>query len=155
MNPETRLVHSAKDIPGLVAWIEVHLKDAPIEVRLSNPKQTRSMRQHRLYFLWVTEIANHLGLLKDDVHELCKRRYAVPIFTRDDPDYAEMVAAVKQIRKNGDDKTAEMLAKEISKLTSTTDFTVEQSSEYLKDIEHYAAEIGAPLTFPQDLYESR
>lgn len=96
-----------------------------------------------------------LGLFKDEVHEMLKRKFAVTIFTRDDPAYAEMVSAVKAVRKSGMVAYAEALAREISRLTSTADFNVDQMDEYLADVEHYAAEIGAELTFPEDIYSHK
>jgi hypothetical protein len=156
MKKETFIIRNADEIAPRLAWIkELLTLHGSLEVVVSTENRGRSARQHRLLWLWNTEIANHLGLLKDEVHELLKRKFAVPIFTRDDADYAEMVVAVKAVRKQGMEGYAEALAREISRLTSTTDFSVDQCQEYLNDIEHYAAEIGAELTFPEDLCASR
>ena len=156
MKKQVFKIRNVDDIPPFVACIKEHLTLAgPIEVTASTKTRSRSVLQNSLYWLWCTQIANHLGLIKDEVHELLKRRFAVPIFTRDDADYAEMVVAVKAIRKQGMEGYAEALAREISRLTSTTDFSVDQMQEYLTDMEHYAAEIGAELTFPEDLYDSK
>ena len=156
MQKETLIIREEADITPCLAWMKELLSlHGPLEVVVSTEGQGRSVRQHRLLWLWNTELGNHMGLRKDEVHELLKRRFAVPIFVRDKPDYAAMVLAVKEIRKQGMAGHAEVLAKEISRLTSTTDFKVDQMREYLTDIEHYAAEVGARLTFPEDLYESR
>lgn len=155
MKGETFIIREEADIDICSAWIREHLSQGTIEVIANTETRSRSVQQNRLLWLWNTEIAKHMGLFKDEVHEILKRKFAVPIFTRDSPDYAEMVSAVKAIRKQGMTDYAESLAREISRLTSTTDFTVDQMSEYLNDIEHYAAEIGAELTFPEDLYSSR
>ena len=156
MKKETFIIHHVEDVQPCLAWIkELSHLHGPLEVVVSTETRGRSVLQNRLYWLWVTQIGTHLGLLKDEIHEVFKRRFAVPIFTRDDADYAEMVMAVKAIRKQGMEDYAEPLAREISRLTSTTDFNVDQMREYLNDIEHYAAEIGAELTFPEDLYASR
>ncbi|MCK5602563.1 hypothetical protein KAR91_11855 [Candidatus Pacearchaeota archaeon] len=155
MQKETLIIRKEAEIQPCLAWIkELLALHGALEVTVSTEGQGRSIKQHRLYWLWNTEIGNHLGLLKDEVHEMLKRKFAVLIFTRDDSDYAEMIAAVKLCRKKGMGKVAESLAKKITTLTSTTDFKVDQMREYLTDIEHYAAEIGAELTFPEDLYGS-
>jgi hypothetical protein len=154
MQKESLTIRKEAEIQPCLAWIKELLNlHGALEVVVSTEGQGRSIKQHRLYWLWVTQIGNHLGLLKDEVHDMLKRRFAIPIFTRDDPDYAEMILAVKEIRKQGWEVQAESLAKKITKLTSTTDFKVDQMREYLKDIEHYAAEVGCALTFPEDLYE--
>lgn len=155
MKGETFIIRKEADIHACAAWLLAHLANGTLEVTAAAETRRRSINQNRLLWLWNTEIANHMGLYKDEVHEMLKRKFAVPIFTRDDPNYAEMVAAVKSIRKQGMGDYAESLAREISRLTSTTDFSVNQMSEYLGDIEHYAAEIGAELTFPEELYSSR
>lgn len=155
MKGETFIIRKGADIDICAAWLRERLPNGSMEVIATTETRSRSVQQNRLLWLWNTEISKHMGLFKDEVHEMLKRKFAVPIFTRDNPDYAEMVSAVKAIRKQGMTDYAEALAREISRLTSTTDFTVDQMSEYLLDIEHYAAEAGAELTFPEDLYASR
>lgn len=142
MDRETFILRKEEDITPCVAWIKDYLKIGPLEVVVSTETKNRSVQQNRLMWLWITEIGNHLGMLKDEVHIDLKRKYAVPIFTRDDPDYAG---------KEGMEDRAEAMARVIARLTSTTDFNVDQMSEYLNDIEHYAAGEGIGLTFPDDL----
>ena len=154
MQKESLIIRKEAEIQPCLAWMkELFTLHGSLEVSVSTEGQSRSVKQNRLLWMWNGELASHLGLFKDEVHEILKRRFAVPIFTRDDPDYAAMVSAVKAVRKQGMTKHAEALAKEISRLTSTVDFKMPQMSEYLHDIEHYAAEGGAALTFPEDLYE--
>lgn len=155
MKKETFIIREEDNLKPCLAWMkELLALHGSLEVVISTETRSRSARQHRLLWLWNTQIANHLGLTKDEVHELLKRKFAVPIFTRDNANYAEMVVAVKAIRKQGMEGYAEALAKEISRLTSTTDFSVDQCQEYLHDVEMYAAEIGAQITFPADLYDN-
>ena len=129
-------------------------EDGTHQVEISEYSENRSMKQHRLYWKWVTEVSNHLGYNKDIQHHRFKQSFAVPIYIRDDEGYAEMVQAVKAVRKKGMESEADNLRYKIVELTSTTDFTVKQMAEYLTSIEHYAAEIGASITFPEDLYQS-
>lgn len=82
-----------------------------------------------------------------------KEEFAVPIFIREDDGYAEMVQAVKQVRKQGMNKEADSMKKKIVSLTSTTDFSVKLMTEYLNEIEMFGTEMGAELTRPQDIYE--
>lgn len=150
MEKETFIIKNTQEIAPCVAWIKEHVVLGPIEVRVSTEKRSRSALQNSLYWKWCGELGAHQGLLKDEVHEYLKRRFAVPIFSRDDLGYMEAVLAVSKINKEGMTFEAMKLAKVISKLTSTTDFTVKQMTEYLYDIEMYAAEIGAHLTFPEE-----
>ena len=154
MQKETLTIRKEDEIQPCLAWIKELLNlHGPLEVTVSTEGQGRSIKQHRLLWLWNTELGNHMGLRKDEVHELLKRKFAIRIFTRDDQDYAEMNAAAQTVRKQSIENY-EALAKQITKLTSTTDFKMGQMSEYLSDIEHYAAEVGATLTFPEDLMDA-
>ena len=152
---ETFIIRNEKDAEQLQYYVHDCLQDhSPLEVVVHAGAQNRSARQNRLIWLWNTEIGNRIGLTKDEVHIMLKRRFAIPIFTRDDPDYAAMVLAIKNVRKEGHEDWAEAAAKEIARLTSTTAFTTEEMAEYMRDIERYAAEEGIQLTFPEDLYNS-
>ncbi len=155
MQKESLFIRKEAEIQPCLAWIkELLTLHGALEVTVSTEGQGRSVKQNRLLWMWNGELASHLGLFKDEVHDMLKRRFAVPIFTRDNESYAAMVLAVKEVRKQGMTGHAEALAKEISRLTSTTDFKVDQMREYLTDIEHYAAEVGARLTFPEDLMDA-
>jgi hypothetical protein len=126
--------------------------DGSHEVIIQEYSENRSMKQHRLYWKWVTEIANHMGIGKDEMHFAFKEKYAVPIYIRDDEGFATMVDAVKQVRRQGMNREADKIKHRIVELTSTTDFTVKQMMEMLNSIEQWAGEIGAEITFPEDLY---
>lgn len=145
---ETFIIRNEQDITPCVAWIKGNLDQAPLEVIVHTGACSRSVQQNRLMWLWNTEIGNAQGLTKDEVHTFLKRTFAVPIFTRDNMDYAQMVEAVKVVKKRGMLLEGEYLAKEIIRLTTTSDFTVDEMAEYLKDIEHYAAGEGIALTIP-------
>lgn len=145
---ETFIVRNEADIAPLVAWLKGNLDQVPIEVVVHAGACSRSVQQNRLMWKWNSEIGNHMGLTKDETHELLKRKFAKPIFTRDNLDYANMVEAVRVVYKRGLLLEAEHLAKEIVRLTSTSDFTTDEFSEYLKDIEHFAATEGIALSIP-------
>jgi hypothetical protein len=126
--------------------------DGPLmEVVVREHKKDRSAAQHSLLWLWYTVIANEMGETKEDVHYFCKRRFLVPIFTRDDPDgYGAMVEAVRTVHRAGLKADSKKMADQIVKLTSTTDCTVAQFTEYLNDIEKHYITIGVSLPHPED-----
>lgn len=136
-------------------WLEeFSLIHAPLTVTAEQEEENRSAKQNRLLWLWNTEIGNHLGMGKDEVHDMLKEKFAVPIFTRDSKSYAEMVESVKNVRRAGMTKDADQLKKQIVKLTSTADFSVKQMTEYLHSMELFAGNVGATITFPEDIYNS-
>ena len=144
-----------RDEGGRIAallFIEEAPLDKPLEVSVCEYKPNRSAAQRRLQWLWNTQLGNHLGLTKDEIHLMIKEKFAVPIFTRDDQGYAEMVESVKAVRRAGMNRDADALKREIVKRTSTEDFSVAQAAEYLTEMERFAAEKGAAITYPADVY---
>ena len=111
----------------------------------------RSMAQNRLYWMWVTEIANHRGDTKEDIHTRCKHRYALPILIRDDLEIADLFDSIRSIGGS----TAMDLEMRISdSLISTTQLSATQFAEMLNEIEMSARQRGIDLTRPADLYEA-
>ena len=111
--------------------------EKPREVIIREHKADRSAAQNSTYWLFLTHIGDELGETKGDLHERYKGKFLVPIYERDDPEYAEMIAALRTLYR--EDKTmAELLHKKIVKLTSTTKASVKQFCEYLTDIERDA-----------------
>lgn len=112
-------------------------------------KKDRSVQQNALYWKWLTVIGGEIGMTKEEVHQDCKARFLVPIFTRDDPEYAEMFEAVRDVWRAGDKDGAMLLRKNIVRLTSTTHASVKQMSEMMEDIERDAISKGIYLPAPE------
>lgn len=124
-------------------------------VTIEEWKNNRSGAQNALYWRWLTEYGHETGHSKEEAHEVMKYKFAVPIFVRDDAEYADMVASVKEVRKAGMYVYANNLRDQIVKLTSTTDFNVKQMAEYLTAFERFARSEGVDLSRPDDLmYEA-
>lgn len=113
-------------------------------------KPSRSAQQNALYWQWLTVIANETGESKEEVHERCKGKYLVPIFERDDPEYAEMIKTVRDIYREGKKDRALLLHSHIVELTTTTKAGVAQMTEYLTDIEQGHTRFGISLPHPED-----
>lgn len=120
-------------------------QDKPVEVVFRDYAASRSAQQNALMWRWLTIIGNELGESKDAVHELYKDRYLVSIYERDNPEYAEMVQALRAVWQQGMKKEALDLRKRIVALTSTTTATVKQMSEYMNEIERDAVQLGIRL----------
>ena len=122
------------------------------QVEIREYHKDRTLAQNSLMWYWITIIAGERGEIKDDIHCEYKKKYLVPIFERDDPEYAKMIQAVRDVQKAGMQTEARHLADQIVKLTSTTDADVKQFTEYLNDMEHGANKQGIPLPHPEDRY---
>jgi hypothetical protein len=126
--------------------------DPPQEVEIREFKANRSVAQHRLLWVWNTVMGAELGESKEEIHERNKERFLVPIYERDDLEFAEMIEAVREVYRAGMKDRAQMLFKRIVKLTSTTTANVKQMTEYLDEIEKDARNLNIQLPHPEDLY---
>jgi hypothetical protein len=113
-------------------------------------KKDRSTLQNALYWKWLTVIGAELGESKDDLHERFKEKWLVSIYERDDPDFAAMLQSLRAVYRQGMRTEALALRKRIVALTSTTTATVVQMAEYMQSVEHFAAETGIRLPFPEE-----
>ena len=149
---KTEIIRTEKDINRLIEIIKAVPLEPVHKVDIKEYKRNRSLEQNALYWEWLTTIGSVFGNSKAVEHERFKEMFLVPIFTRDNEDYAEMIQAIVNIRKNHMCNEATALMKEIIRLTSTTDANVKQMSEYMTDIDRWAAEMGIrlPVPIPED-----
>jgi len=121
------------------------------EVIIQLHKESLSSRQRRLYWLWLTEIANDRGETKEDMHTNYKGKFLTRIFYRDKATYAAMCDAIKKVRtREGMETEYNALKQEVTRLTSITDANVDQMREYLTEIDQDATMAGVTLTRPED-----
>lgn len=123
--------------------------DVVHEVVVKPHKTSRTSQQHALYWLWNTYVSAETGETKEEVHFRHKKKFALPIYIRDDPDgFGEMMKAVYQVR----DPERTIMLDKIVELTSTTTFSIAQMTEYLNDIDEYCHKVGVHLPVPQYLH---
>ena len=77
----------------------------PMEVTIKKHKIDRSASQNSLYWAWLTIIANYIGITKNEAHERYKGMFLVPIYERDDKEYATMINSLRDVYVH-DKKTA-------------------------------------------------
>jgi len=121
----------------------------PHEVIIRPKKANRSLAANALMWQWLTILAGDTGHTKEELHEQMKRKHLIPIFRRDDPDYAEMIQCIQGLRGHA---KYEATAKQIERLTSTTRCSVAQFTEYLNAVEATALDMGCVLPHPEDVY---
>lgn len=154
MKRRTFIIRSKDVINHLVAFLDVQPNEPVLEVAIYEHKKDRGRLQNSLYWVWITIIANELGLTKEDVHEDLKKRLLVPIYERDEPGFSEMIQAVRKVYTMGHKTEAKTMGKQIVKLTSTTGASAKQFTEYLNEIERDMIGKGIVLPHPKDRYYS-
>ena len=123
----------------------------PLVVRIDQKQEDRSKAQNRLYWLWLTQWAKHQGTDKDYEHNFFKRTLLARIYYRDDvAEYRNTYNAVKQLRVEKHPLYAQ-LADSVTMLTTTTDASTAQFTEYLNDIHAFCLKHGCYLHTPDDL----
>ncbi len=137
---KTILIKSKEQLKVVWEYLQDLSFDDLHEVTIRPHKESLRSRQRRLYWKWLTLISSKTGNTKNDLHFQYKELYLVNIFIRDDRDYSEMVEAVKTVRRGGNNHTADILKREIVKLTSITKTNTKQMAEYSNDIYMHAQE---------------
>jgi hypothetical protein len=141
-------------------WLDsVPLEPAQmLTIRKYVKKDLLKASQRQLYWLWLTDMQNttinlHAGHTKDSWHFRMKHRYLVPIYERDNPDYALLLASIGDVLHQGMMDAYTVLWKHVISETSITTATVSQFAEYLNDIQCFCDDAGIRLTTDDYLYE--
>jgi len=104
-------------------------------------KRKRTSDQNALYWKWLDALSQQTFSTKDELHEACKRRFALPIMLRETDDYPEFAktwAMVSAVKSKG-------LEDGVIFLVSTTMMKVKHFSEYMTDIERHYVGLGFRL----------
>ena len=71
-------IRSKDVLKRLVEFLEAQPDKPALEVAVYDHKQDRTVLQNSLYWVWITIIANEMGLTKEDTHEDLKKRKLIP-----------------------------------------------------------------------------
>ena len=97
-------------------------------IEIKDDKDSRSVKQNRLYWEWINVIGNELGYTKAETHILFRDKFL---------GYNELTT------KKG---------ATIKELKSTTKLKVGEMKDYLEQIDIFVSEYGIMLPRPEDLY---
>ena len=149
-------IQSHADITKAINYMHTNYSQAinegkPLVVRIDQKQEDRGKAQNRLYWLWLTQWAKKQGTDKDYEHNFFKRTLLARIYHRDDvAEYRNTYNAVKQLRDEKHPLYAQ-LADSVTMLTTTTDASTAQFTEYLNDIHAFCLKQGCYLHTPDDL----
>ena len=149
-------IHAHSETIKVQGYLNAHFQKAidegkPLVVRISTKQDDRTVAQNRLYWLQLGQVSKATGNSPDKLHFAFKRMFLARILARDDQGYAEMCKAVKEL-KTQQHPMYKTIAREVTKLTSTTVLNTKQFSEYLQMIEDYVlAKLNIVLMWPDDL----
>tara|TARA_R110000744_G_scaffold74141_1_gene148256 strand:+ start:270 stop:632 length:363 start_codon:yes stop_codon:yes gene_type:complete len=111
--------------------IQAHFKEYPDSdkaiIEIKDDKDSRSIKQNRLYWEWVSVIGGELGYTKDETHVILRDKFL---------GYTETTTKLSVIKE----------------LRSTTKLKVKEFKDYLEQIDILMSEYGIILPRPEDLY---
>jgi ribosomal protein L7/L12 len=115
----------------LESMIQAHFKEYPDAdkaiIEIKDDKESRSVKQNRLYWEWVSVIGGELGYTKDETHAILRDKFL---------GYTETTTKLSVIKE----------------LRSTTKLKVKEFKDYLEQIDILMSEYGIILPRPEDLY---
>ena len=115
----------------LESMIQAHFKEYPDAdkaiIEIKDDKDSRSVKQNRLYWEWVSVIGSELGYTKDETHVILRDKFL---------GYTETTTKLSVIKE----------------LRSTTKLKVKEFKDYLEQIDILMSEYGIILPRPEDLY---
>ena len=115
----------------LESMIQAHFKEYPDSdkaiIEIKDDKESRSIKQNRLYWEWVSVIGGELGYTKDETHAILRDKFL---------GYTETTTKLSVIKE----------------LRSTTKLKVKEFKDYLEQIDILMSEYGIILPRPEDLY---
>jgi len=131
--------------------------DEPQEIIIRQYVPDHSGAQQRFYRVTCRELGNALGYMPDEMAEIFKERFLVPILWADTSKQFIRKASdqVKQIRELYSHEHAAALKKLFVSQLSTTELNQTQMSEYLDSCLQFAAEHGIIIETPDELRNRR
>jgi len=127
--------------------------DQPMQMTLEPLKTDRTAAQNRLMWAWLTDCENtdyneQEGHTQKEWHRYFKINDLMPIFMRDDEDYAELILTVSDVSGAAFDTMMDFIIDN----TSTTKCNAAQFTEYLTCIERFCGSNGIMLRTDAHLY---
>ena len=156
LEPITLVIKSFEEVGRAIAYMHKHHANAlsdgkPLRVVIDQKQEDRSKAQNRLYWLWLSQWSKRQGTDKDTEHLFFKKQFLARIYHRDDVgQYRKTFTAVKAL-KDQKHPMYQQVADGLNELTTTTDATVDQFTEYLNDIHAFCNKHGCWLSTPDDL----
>ncbi len=110
-------------------WVSSQ-KDGKFEITFKKPSSKRSVEQNKLWWMYVTILADEKGYTKEEMHEICKMKFLK--------------------REKVDEQTGETF----EYLKSTTKLTKLEFAELINQLQIWAAQsLGIVLPEPSDQFK--
>jgi hypothetical protein len=125
------------------------LPDGKWTIKIYPWAQSKTTKQNRLLWKWNTEIANHLGWTKEDVHEFLKEKFLLNILYEVDTGFARMADSIRKVKEYSRDDY-NFIRSQVIAMVSTTRCKAPWMAHYLTAIKIFCFHEGIPITLPPD-----
>lgn len=152
MKAKTFSLASLNSVKAARAYLDEIVPDGKIKVVFSDAG-SKSAKQRGLQYMGYEDKARsgkggRLGDTKENCHLEAKYRFAVPIFIRDDPFFADLYAGWRKRCELFEDEQKRILFF-IDQHVSTEKFTTSQMAEFLNDFRNDCIRKGIELREPE------
>ena len=149
MKSKTFNLASLNSMKAAKAYLEEIIPNGKRKVTFSDAG-TKSVKQRGLQWVWYGDKAKsgkggRLGDTKENCHLEAKYRFAVPIFLRDDSDFADLYLVYCN-KYEGDQKKMLYF---VDQYVSTEKFSTRQMAEFLTDFRNDCTRQGITLREPE------
>lgn len=131
-----------------------------LTITISDRREIRSQAQRRLMWSWYTQIATFTGAHKDEIRNEMMKRFAIPIFYRDQivvngVNSADTIDTIRDLKSHGLHNFHSQLATSFVACISSNNFNVKQNTEYLDDIFKFSLDQECYLYIPRECLNAK
>lgn len=123
MRDGNSIIRDEAELGALYDALEAELTHGPLDVEWKEYKPKRSTLQNRLYWEYMTQLADFTGHTKDEMHLFCRWKFI------------------------GANET-EIMGQNFNALPSTQDLNTKEFTDYIRSIEVFASEQGFTFEAP-------
>lgn len=157
IQPYRKIIHSEADRAQALRMLQSRRIDDPQELIIRQYVPDHSGAQQRFYRVICRELGDSLGYMPDEMAELFKDQFLVPILWEDKSKRFIRKASdqVQQIRELYSHEHAAALKKLFISQLSTTELNQTDMSRYIDQCLQFAAEHGVVIETPEELRNRR
>ena len=157
IQPYRQLIRCESDRAQAVRMLQSRRIDEPQEVIIRQYVPDHSGAQQRFYRVICRELGDALGYTPDEMANIFKERFLVPILWADTTKtrFRKMATEIGQVRELYSEELAQRLKMLYISQLSTTELNQTQMSEYIDACLRHAAEMGVVIETPEELRNRR
>ena len=153
------VIRSPEIMGNCVSMISQIPPDGSVTVKIEGTKEKRRLAQNSTLWMWHTDISNHNGMTKDEIHDEFRKTFLTKIYLaspqgRLQDAWCKTYADITELVSDMSPEEATPVINRVKLLVSTVWATVDQFTEYLNVIERFCISKGIPLRHPDEYHQA-